>query len=88
MNPAQFDFTKRRWHWHHLPPEIAEHLAEAAAADELICVKLTESRAVYRFENLFIKISGSYRLKSQLMPIRSTLLFQTCLILTVHIWIS
>ena len=68
MNPAQFDFTKRRWHWHHLPPEIAEHLAEAAAADELICVKLTESRAVYRFENLFIKISGSYRLKSQLMP--------------------
>ena len=68
MNPRHFDFTSHKWSWHHLPPEIAQKLSEHASADELICVKATDSRAVYRFENYFIKVSGSYRIKSQLAP--------------------
>lgn len=68
MDPRQFDFTRRKWHWHNLPPEIAARLAEEASADELICVKATDTRAVYKFENLFIKVSGSLRIKAQLYP--------------------
>ena len=68
LNPRNFDFTLHKRRWHHLPPEIAQRLAEHAAADELICVKLTDTRAVYRFEDLYIKISGTYRIKSQLFP--------------------
>ena len=68
MDPRQFDFTLRKWRWHHLAPDIAELLANEASSDELICVKSTDSRAVYRFENLFIKVCGSFRLKSILFP--------------------
>ena len=68
MDPRQFDFTVRKWRWRHLPSDIAELLAGQAACDELICVKSTDSRAVYRFENLYIKVCGSYRLKSILFP--------------------
>ena len=68
LNPRNFDFTLHKWRWHHLPPEIAQRLAGHAADDELICVKLTDTRAVYRFEDLYIKISGTYRIKSQLFP--------------------
>lgn len=68
MDPRQFDFTLRKWRWHHLPAEVAELLAEQAASDELSCIKSTDSRAVYRFENLYIKVCGSYRLKSILFP--------------------
>ena len=28
MNPKYFDFTKHKWHWHHLPPEIREKQPE------------------------------------------------------------
>ena len=68
MDPRQFDFTVRKWRWHHLPSDIAELLASQASSDELICVKSTDSRAVYRFENLYIKVCGSYRFKSILFP--------------------
>lgn len=68
MNPKLFDFTLRRWKWHHLPEDIAAKLSEHASADELVCVKLTDTRAVYKFEDLYIKVSGSYRFKSQLYP--------------------
>ena len=68
MDPRQFAFTLRKWRWHHLPPEIAAKLAEQASPEELQCIKATESRAVYRFENLYIKVCGSFRLKSILFP--------------------
>ena len=68
MDPRQFDFTARKWRWRHLPEDTAELLAEQAAPDELLTVKSTDSRAVYRFENLFIKVCGSYRLKDLLYP--------------------
>ncbi|MBE6366476.1 MAG: hypothetical protein E7052_01025 [Lentisphaerae bacterium] len=68
IDPRQFDFTRRRWKWHFLPPEVAGELAAGAAPEELVCVKATETRAVYRFENYFIKVSGSYRLREQLNP--------------------
>ena len=57
MNPKLFDFTLRRWKWHHLPEDIAAKLSEHASADELVCVKLTDTRAVYKFEDLYIKVS-------------------------------
>ncbi|MBR2358611.1 MAG: hypothetical protein IKA65_11385 [Lentisphaeria bacterium] len=68
MDPQQFGFTLRKWRWHHLPPEIAEKLAAQAAPEELVCIKATETRAVYRFENLYIKVCGSFRCKSILFP--------------------
>ena len=68
MDPQQFGFTLRKWRWHHLPAEIAEKLATQAAAEELVCIKATESRAVYRFEDLYIKVCGSFRCKSILFP--------------------
>lgn len=68
MDPRQFDFTVRKWCWHHLPDEVAELLAKQASSDELIPVKVTEDRAVYRFEDLYIKVCGSYRLKHILFP--------------------
>ena len=68
MDPRQFDFTKRKWHWQHLPADIAEKLAESASADELICIKATDTRAVYRFENLYIKVCGSFEVKDLLFP--------------------
>jgi len=68
MDPRQFDFTLRKWRWHHLPDETAKLLATEASSDELICIKSTDSRAVYRFENLYIKVCGSFRLKSILFP--------------------
>ena len=68
MDPRQFDFTTQKWHWHFLEPQIADLLASGASPEELICVKATDSRAVYRFENYFIKVSGSYRLREQLNP--------------------
>ncbi len=68
MDPGQFDFTKRKWHWKHLPDDIANKLATSASADELICVKATDTRAVYRFENLYIKVCGSFEVKDLLFP--------------------
>lgn len=68
IDPRHFDFTRHKWRWHYLPAEVAERLAGEAPADELVCVKATDSRAVYRWEELFIKVSGSLRLKSQLAP--------------------
>ena len=68
MDPRQFDFTLRQWRWHHLPGDVAELLAKEASSDELICIKSTDSRAVYRFENLYIKVCGSFRLKDILFP--------------------
>lgn len=68
IDPRHFDFTCCRWKWHFLDEKIAGELAADAAADELICVKATDTRAVYRFENYFIKVSGSYRLREQLNP--------------------
>jgi len=68
MDPRQFSFTGRKWRWHHLPPEIAEKLSLHASPEELVCIKSTDSRAVYRFENLYIKVCGSFRLKSILFP--------------------
>ena len=68
MDPRQFDFTLRKWRWHHLPDSVAELLGQQASADELIPVKITNDRAVYRFEDLYIKICGSFRLKHLLFP--------------------
>ena len=68
MDPRLFDFTSRKWSWKCLPEEVAEKLSTQASADELLCVKANETRAVYRFENLFIKVCGSYQLKDQLRP--------------------
>ena len=68
MDPRLFDFTNHKWSWKFLPEDVAEKLASQASADELLCVKATETRAVYRFENLFIKVCASYKLKDQLRP--------------------
>lgn len=68
IHPKHFDFTQRKWRWHPAIPELAEKLAESASPEELICVKATDTRAVYRFENYFIKVSGSLRPKAQLAP--------------------
>lgn len=68
MDPHLFDFTRRQWRWHLLPEDVAQFLAQHAAADELVTVKSTDCRAVYRFDKYFIKVCGSYQLKSFLTP--------------------
>lgn len=68
MDPRQFDFTQRKWRWRNLDDDTAKLLAEHAAPEDLLCIKSTDSRAVYRFDDLYIKVCGSFKLKDILFP--------------------